>query len=192
MALPQNSYMDLEIDNASGLFTLHSLADIILHIAFVGSFVIIFFFFYASFIERIVVQSETTEIVKDLSSQISALLSDDENKNVRTQMQNLQYPDMSGADASVASQNKKLLKQSLILLAIGIGIAIVLIGICWYFGNFSIKELFSHNLVALISVAVTDFTFLTVFARVYRPSDSSVVKKTTFTAVENWYKAQPH
>jgi len=172
-------------------YTFHSVADVVLHVMLVGTFVILFFFFYASFIERTVVQTETTEIVQDLQSEISALLSDDQNQQVRVQMQALQYPDMSAPDASVKSTNNNLLKQSLIFLAILVGCGIVLIGILWYFGGFSLKHLLLHNIVGVIAVAVTDFTFLTVFARSYKPSDSSVVKKTLFTCLEQWTKNAP-
>lgn len=172
-------------------YTLHSIADVVLHIIFVGTFVIIFFFLYASFIERTVVQTETTEIVQDLQSQISAMLSDDENKQVRVQMQTLQYPDMSEADGSVQSTNDNLLIESLIFLGILVNCGLILICILWYFGRFSLGHLFLHNFVAVTSVAVTDFTFLTLFARSYKPSDASVVKKTLLTSLENWTKTAP-
>jgi len=171
------------------VFWTQSLADIFLHLLLVGTFVIVFFFYYASKIERDVIKLETSEIVSDLSAQISAMLSDSQNKQVREKMLSLQYPDMSAADEQVKTKNQALLKKSFLFLAFFSGFCITVIAILWAIGQFSLKELFLHNGVALASVFATDFVFLTFFARNYKPSDSSVVKKDLFLSLQKWSAA---
>lgn len=164
-------------------------ADILLHVLLVGTFVIVFFFYYSTKIERDVIKTETSEIVSDLSAQISAMLSDSQNQQVREKMLSLRYPDMSAADEQVRTSNRALLKMSFLFLAIFSGVCITAIAILWTVGRFSLKELFLHNGIALASIAATDFVFLTFFARKYKPSDSSVVKKGLFSSLQRWSAA---
>ena len=172
--------------NSSKKWISHSLADIVLHILLVGCFVIIFFFVYATVVERNVVQDETKEIVEDLSREISVLLTDEQNNYVRVKINTIKYPDLSDVDQKVAVQNKALMWKSFYVGCAIVIVCVIAILLLWFIGGFSMSSLILHNSVALVSIGLTDFVFLTFFARQYKPSDSSFVKKNILINVRDW------
>lgn len=163
-----------------------SLADIFVHLALICTFIIIFFFTYASYIEKTVIQNETSDIVEQLSREISIILTTEQNNQLRTFFKNIQVPDMSASDKSVKDSNDVLLNESIIFLLFFVASCFIIVLILYLFTDFSIKNLLIHNLVALFSVAAVDFTFLTVFAKHYKPSDSSYVKTRLLVILRDW------
>ena len=163
-----------------------SLADIFVHLALICTFIIIFFFTYASYIEKTVIQNETSDIVEQISRQISIILTKEQNDELRTYFKNMQVPDMSAADKNVKDSNDLLLNKSIIFLSIFVASCFIIVLDLFLLTGFSIRSLLLHNLIALFSVAAVDFTFLTVFAKNYKPSDSSYVKTRLLVVLRDW------
>jgi hypothetical protein len=152
-------------------------ADIVLHIMLVGSFVIIFFFFYASKIESSVVKNQTTQIINDLVEEVSMFLSEEDNAKLRTLFSKINPPDMTDIDNKVKLQNEALVKKTFYTMLAMLTIGVLIIALLWFFGKISLSSLLQQNAIALISIGLTDFVFLTFIASKYHPSDESQVKK---------------
>ena len=152
-------------------------ADVVLHIMMVGSFVIIFFFFYASSIESSVVKNQTTQIIKDLKSEVSMFLSDAENNRMRDLFSGINLPDMTNQDRMVKLKNNELVMRTYYTMAAMLCIGLLIIALLWFFGKIALSQLILHNMIALISIALTDFVFLTFIASKYHPSNASRVKQ---------------
>ena len=163
-----------------------SLADIFVHLALICTFIIIFFFTYAAFIEKTVVQDETTDIVGQLSRQISILLTKEQNDSLRAYFKNMQAPDMSAADKDVKDSNNVLLKKSIVFLSVFVTSCCIIVLVLFYLTKFPIGALLLHNSIALLTVATVDFTFLTVFAKKFKPSDASYVKNRLLVILRDW------
>ena len=93
---------------------------------------------------------------------------------------------MSAADKNVKDSNDLLLNKSIIFVSIFVASCFIIVLVLFLLTGFSIRSLLLHNLIALFSVAAVDFTFLTVFAKNYKPSDSSYVKTRLLVVLRDW------
>ena len=161
-------------------------ADIIIHVALVATFIIIFFFTYASMVEKKIISNETREIVQVFASKASSLLSDEQNEYVRSLLKKIEPPDMSSPDADVKQSNSNLMRKTFWCLAIVLAASAVVVSVLHRAGSFSIGKLFWSNILALVVIAVVYFCFLTLFAKNYKPSDYSLVENSFFKTLDDW------
>lgn len=162
----------------------HFIANTILHVVLISVFIGIFFFTYASKVEKEIVETRSIAIVQDLMKDYNALAPS--SFTGKTISQNINTPDMSKDDAEVEYNNKLLIMKVIKVLSIGFTIGIlVVISICIYF-KIPLKPLIITNLVSLFFVALTEFSFLTFFAKNYITIDSNYVKKVAIKTLINY------
>lgn len=161
-------------------------ADLIIHVALIATFIIVFFFSYASMIEKKIVSDQTSEIIAIFTERMSAFLSDEQNAKVRSLLKTTDPPDLSAIDAQVAKSNSALELKATWSMIIYLGASLVLVSILYYYGSFNIRPLFIKNFFALGAIALVDFLFISFFARNYKPSDYSLVEKSFYKTVGEW------
>lgn len=161
----------------------------ILHVTLISVFIGFFFFTYASRIEKNVVEVRTKSIIKDLMKDVRAFTPENLWKGLSPVINaKLQAPDMSAEDDEVETNNKVLLRKAVMTLTalFVIGMALTLL-LSRYF-DIPLKHLFITNLISLLFVAITEFSFLTFFAQHYITVDANYVKKTAIQAVIDYGK----
>jgi hypothetical protein len=104
-------------------------------------------------------------------------LSDEDNEKLRTLFSKINPPDMTDIDNTVRLQNEQLVRKTFYTMLAMLTIGVLIIALLWFFGKISLSTLLQQNAIALISIGLTDFVFLTFIASKYHPSDESQVKK---------------
>jgi len=163
------------------------LSSILCGVSLISVFIVIFFFTYASKVEKNIVQERCTEIVDDLTSGLDAVP-----KTYKDQIysQVAPYltvpPAIEEQDAIVAEQNKKLLKKSAIVAGSFLVLSFLAVFVLSRIFNFSFLDIVKTNLIILVFVGLTEFTFLTFFAQNYITIDSNFVKETVVKTVADF------
>lgn len=156
---------------------------VIISVVFISGFISIFFFTYATKVERNIVENQTKSLVNSLTGNISYLVSD--NTEIKEIVNNLSIKDSKDADERVKDKNKKILKEA--VLVVGISslclILIVIILIIKYKINW--KKLLITNIIILIVIGIVEFSFLTFIAQNYKSFDPNYVK---YQIIENLEK----
>lgn len=155
------------------------IVDVIIGVVFMATFIGIFFFTYGAYIEKRIAKEQIEGAVDNLMQDIKYFAGD----QISPVLGLLKAPEMTEEDNKVRESNKALIKKVIMLITIffvlGLGLAFSL---SWFKGvNFmaSVK----HNIIILIFIALTEFSFLTFIAAEYRSLDPNIVKKTILHAL---------
>ena len=157
------------------MFNSEEIASIIMSVLFVGTFLGIFFFTYASKVENDVVVDQVNYIVSDLANDLQ-VLPPEIIANLKTQMNNIQQPDLSSADADVEASNKKIMNNAIMMISIFLVSGLILIYIMSRIYGFSILHILKKNLIIITFIGLTEFSFLKFFASNYISADPNAVK----------------
>lgn len=162
-----------------------TLANILLHVVLLSSFVAIFFFVYGAKVEKQIVKTQTNNIVDSFTADIKNFVAPDVLRTIQPYVnQYLQVPDMTAEDQAAAAKNQALMKKTATILGIVSGICIVLILGAYLWAKkanggaqaFSMLHLLKDNFWSLLFVGITEFFFITVIAQNYRSADPAVIK----------------
>lgn len=170
-------------------FTPDLIADVIIQVTFIATFIGIFFFTYASKVEQEVVQNQMDFIVQDFTSDIVALTPPADLKTLQPALNALQPPDLSAQDQDIANSNSALLKKAIMILGI-----VLLVGTFTVYKisenyNLNFKEIVKTGLIVVAFVALTEFSFLTFVAKNYRSADPNVVKLALINSLQQYIKS---
>ena len=151
-------------------------ASIILHIVFIATFIIIFFFTYGLSLEEEVVKQQMSYITNDLVSSFGPLASTI-GPILKSRLSTMDPSTMNAADEKALANNSSLRNKSFLMLFV-----IIIIGSTSIFYisrryNFSIKEIVFTNIVSLFVLGMTYFLFAKYYLARYRSMDSNFVKK---------------
>lgn len=157
------------------MFKSKEVADIVLNVIFIGTFLGIFFFTYAVQVEEEILEIQINDIILDLKNDLS-IMPPEILATIKQGLQNVNRPDMTQVDAVVNAQNKNILKQA--IMVIGISLATSLIGIygASVYWKFSMIDLIKKNLIIMAFIGLTEFLFLTFFAKNFMSADPNYVK----------------
>jgi hypothetical protein len=160
------------------------IASIICGVSLISVFIVIFFFTYASRIEQKIVQERCAEIVNDLTAGLESIPKPYKSF-LYTQIGPYLTvpPSLESADAQVVEQNKNLLKKSAIFAGSFLVLSFIAVFILSRIFEFSFLGILKTNLIILVFVGITEFSFLTFFAQNYITIDSNFVKETVLKTV---------
>ena len=156
---------------------------IILSVVFISCFICIFFFTYATTVERNIVVNQTQNLVDSFTGNISLLFSD--NETVKNFVQNMSVETVNQDDERIKEKNKKILKEAALVVGISAVFLILLTIILIYLFKLNYKKLIITNLIVLLCIGVVEFSFLTFIAQNYISFDPNYVK---YLLVENLEK----
>jgi ABC-type transport system involved in cytochrome bd biosynthesis fused ATPase/permease subunit len=163
------------------LIDLHMIISIITNVGLIMLFLGIFFFSYASTVEQEIVTINTNIITTDIISIISPILTDNAKSNI---ISKLEYPDMKEEDDKVVEINSQLVNTAYTyLISIFIG-TLVLGYIMSYYSKNSFYEIMVLNIIILVFIALTEFTFLTLIPKSYISADTNYIKFNFLTKIK--------
>ena len=153
------------------------ISSVFMNAVFVGTFLTVFFFTYASVVEGQIVKQQITFLADDLSQNIK-LLPDNAKNAIKTEIQNLKTPDFKSTDDKIDATNNKLIKQTLIVVGSVLAVVLIIIYILSTkkLFNFSFMNLVVKNLIILVFIGLTEFIFLNLVARNFISVDPNYVK----------------
>lgn len=169
------------------MFSAESVANIILHVVLISSFIVVFFFTYAAKIEEKIIKEQVDIIVKDLTSDLS-LLPNALLQKLRNFVHEMKAPNMQKIDDIIRNKNKKLVDQVIKIIIGVVAGGLITVGVMAYYYKFSLKHLMFKNALSLLLIGVTEFLFLTYIGALYRSADPNFVKKLLVETVENFGK----
>lgn len=142
-------------------FWLHVLLSVVL----ISMFICIFFFTYASTVERQIVVKQTKDLVNDLSQDIVQIpiIS----QNLKPYVESWKLPDSSSQDKKVDDANNLLIKKAYTIVFTFAIVILTIVVILAYLYEISFFHLFIPNLIILVFVGLTEFLFLQCIARNY-------------------------
>jgi hypothetical protein len=151
------------------------IANVIISVTFIATFIGIFFFTFAAKIEQKIVQEQTRALVADLV-EYKFFLPDSAKVPLALMTSTIKTPDMSKADQEAAAHNKALLTKAFKLIFIANVIAVAGVWYLYYKSNFNIINMLKHNLIILGFVGLTELAFLMLIGRYYISADPNYVK----------------
>lgn len=152
-----------------------TLANIILHVVLIATFVTIFFFTWGAKLEKQVMESQMDYICRDFASNIR-ILSPNAADAIKLQLSKLPIPNLEEEDKAAAAANKKLMQHTTIIVVTAFILGLVaVIGLGFAF-KLPAKQIILANLVSLVAVALTYFVFSTYFVTAYKSADPNFVK----------------
>lgn len=161
----------------------YDIANTILGLILISSFVVIFFFTYGSKVEGEIVKKQSINIVNDLMSTPDRVFPSEIKKELA---KSLSAPDMTSEDDIVKKSNDILMRKAFSMIGVSFVIGLVLVTIMSFVYKFSLKDLIMHNLIILIFIGLTEFVFLTFFAQNYITIDSSYIKLRTLQSIKTF------
>lgn len=156
--------------------------NILSSVLLISVFIVIFFFTYASRIEKNIVIKQTNQLANNLFNDIAFL----KDKSFKKFIMNLNAGDLSKEDQKVKEQNKKLLYTASLYVGCASIIIILISGFMIWFYQLNWKLLFLLNIITLICVALTEFFFLTFIAQNYISFDPNYVKYIFLTKLQRF------
>lgn len=169
----------------------HHVVNIITGTAMISIFLGIFFFTYASRIEQKIVIDRSTEIVQELTSDITNFALPQQINIIKSQIvPNLVIPkSLSLEDQAVQAQNKALVRKTVIYISVFVAICVLIVGGLSFAFHVPLIELIKNNLFILFFVALTEYSFLTFYAKNYVTVDANFVKCKIIDAIIRFGKA---
>lgn len=150
------------------------IAETIMGVILIATFICIFFFTYVSKVEGEVVKSQMSNIVNNLTNGLQIL--PDKDKGINLILKNLKAPDMSSADNDVEQSNNELKKKAAKIFGTIVVVGVIIIYYLWSKHRFDIKTMIIHSVIILVFVALTEFLFVTLVSKNYQIIDPNYVK----------------
>ena len=153
----------------------HMYINVITNVGLFSTFVAIFFFTYASTIEQNIIISQTKIITTDLLQTIKPLLSEAQRAYYK---KNLTVPDMRAEDINALNSNNALINTAYGMLLIVFVVAIVVGLILAIIFKHNYYKIIGFNLIILLIVGLTEFTFLHFIPQNYITADTNFIRYT--------------
>ena len=157
------------------MFDLEEIIEIIVMIVFIASFLCAFYFLYVVDVEDQIVVSQVDYIVTDFMNDIT-ILPDDKLDIIKNALKKYKKPDTSASDKEVQDNNDALYKNVIIMICVIFVICMILCFIVCRYYKIDFLSICGKNLIILVFVALTEYTFLNVYVRNYITADPSFVK----------------
>lgn len=157
------------------MFNLEEIIEIIIMIVFIASFLCAFYFLYVVKVEEQTVKNQVDYIVADLIDDVS-LLPDDKIDILKKRLNSYKKTDTSDADKSVDENNDKIFKNVIVMIVVTF---LICMTICYFLCRYYKIDFFTicgKNLIILVFIGLTEFTFLNVFGRNFISADPNFVK----------------
>jgi len=157
---------------------LHKLSiTVIINVLLISIFIGLFFFTYGAYIEKKVVKNQIEFFGNNISSLIK-LCGSNVNNYFSNFLKKLTIPDLSHEDKIVADSNKKVLMKALIANIFFILLVVTSIFFIYRSSkkDFSIKTLLIQNMILLLFIGFTEFSFLTFFGSKYISINPNFIK----------------
>jgi len=160
----------------------HVIINVITFTGLASIFISIFFFTYASTIEQEIVIDQAKIVVNDLMQTVNPLLTSDQKENIK---KNLKVPDNSEEDLESLNKNNALMSEAYISLLIIFAVTMVLSVTLSIIYKHNYYRILALNLLLLVFIALTEFTFLHFIPKNYIIADTNWIRWKILTDIKS-------
>ncbi len=158
------------------------LVDALLQVMMIAVFIGVFYFTYAKNVEKQVVINTVHYLTSELFKEMASYMP---NMNIHS---DIQPPNLQSADQEVQSSNMLLIEKAVKSLSIlFIFTLLVTYGMSRYLG-ISYYERLKHNVIILVFIALTEFSFLNIVGRNFITVDPNKIRLNVIKTLQNWSK----
>jgi hypothetical protein len=158
------------------------IANIILNITFIATFIGLFFFTYGKNVEEYVVKSQSEFIAETISKDIAPFLSKDTALKLT---QNITVPNMSEEDKHVEQQNNTLQAYAFKILSVLFISGLLITWLISKSYNLNFLTIIKNNLIILFFVGLTEYLFLTYIGQNILSADPNFVRYKILSILKN-------
>lgn len=163
------------------------IANLLVGLSFIGIVIPSLFFTIGSLVESQVVTDQAFYIVDGITGDAKDILTPDQLAKLKPVLdQYLVAPDMSQADASVATKNENLMKSAYKVIAIGVAIAMAIVLLIWLKTRFPMKHVLIENLFIVMGIAATELAVLFGLGKHYKSAQVNTVKRQIIEALQKY------
>lgn len=167
------------------------LFSVSLNVVFFALFVTAFFFVMVSRMEVKTVEANVGRATKEMSTTITGGLNATTKATLKQSLTtHLDIPDLTIEDNLVKDKNKKLLKDTWIILGSSAGGILALSTFLAYMADLDIKQHYIDALIILMFVAAAEFLFLFVVVRYYESIDTHETKVKIVDTIQKFIDTQ--
>jgi predicted PurR-regulated permease PerM len=175
--------------------------SLLLALGLFAFFVAVYFFTIASKLEAVAVKMNTDRVVSEMLGPIVNLLPVGQKEQIRTHIQFLKPPDMESTDQQVATSNKNLIRNVMLIMSAGLVFILLVIFLVWvgmYLRHkrdpkapepFDSKMLFIQQGIMLGFVALTEGLFLGGIGIWYRSVDTNDIRRSVSESFVKFIKS---
>ena len=163
----------------------HMIINIIMNVGLISIFIAIFFFTYASTVEQDIVKEQTIIVINDLMQLANPFLSNEVKKQI---YDNIRAPDLSKEDEEVLHANSKLKMTAYTNLAVVFVIALILCLVLAHFYKHDLLNMLKLNLILVVLVGITEFTFLHFVPHKFISADTNWVRGKILSSIKEKFK----
>lgn len=168
------------------IWSLEFFIHIFISVTFISIFICIFFFTYATRVEKTIVINQTNDLVDELAG--SMLNYPTVKKNLKPYIDDWVPPDMSTDDEKVEQANKLIVNKAVYMIGFSATTMLVFLLLLAYIYNISFYSIIIPNLIILFLVAVTEFCFLTFIAANYISFDPNYIRYRILNVLKEFSK----
>jgi hypothetical protein len=166
----------------------YQIANIILNVTFIATFIGIFFFTYGKRIEENIVKHQSELVATYLAKDLSAFI---DKQTAQTLTSNISIPDMSSADKQVDEHNSIIQQDAFkIISVIAIGGVLLTIIVAKYY-KLNLAYILRTNLIILLFVALTEYVFLTYIGQNFISLDPNFVRNKILISLKKSVNEHP-
>ena len=166
-----NSNYDISHYN---IVSVNGITNILVALTMFSIFLAIFYFTYASKIEKDILDIQLKNLVDNLTSDLTSANID--SSQIKKIINNTKI-DLTKEDNEVADENKKIINKAIISFGLFAAVTVTIVSILFYMHDINIRDIIITNLILLFFVAITEIFFLNMIAKSYRSLDPNIVKK---------------
>lgn len=152
------------------------IAQIILNVILVATFITIFYFTYAKNIEEQILIKQMKYITNNLLDDFSLFVPKTQFPILKKSLQNMKEPDLTDQDKEVAENNKKVMKQTFAVLIPVVIVSLLVMLFIVYTYNLPLTDILMQGLLTLIVVGIVEFVFLKYLGGNFYSADPNYVK----------------
>ena len=152
------------------------IAQIILNVILIATFITIFYFTYAKNIEEQILIKQMRYITDNLLDDFSLFATKAQYPLIKKTLQNIKTPDLSDEDAKVDANNKVVMEQTFKILIPVVVVSLLVVFFMGYYYNLSLTNIFIEGLLTLSVVALVEVVFLKYLAGNFYSADPNFVK----------------
>jgi hypothetical protein len=157
------------------MMSYETISGIILSVIFVATFLSIFYFTYVAKVENDIVVQQIQYLIDDFTKDMK-FLSPQELQLVKSNLKKMKHQDLSSQDADVEKSNHAIMMKTIYFIIVLNVVGLVIVYFISKKYGFNMLDLLKKNFIILISIALTEFTFLNLFVRNYISIELNEIK----------------
>ena len=170
------------------IVTSGGISNILVGLTMFSIFLAIFYFTYASKIEKDILEIQIKNLIDNLTADLKNVDSSSSNTDNLKKIIDSINPDLSSEDSRVDESNKAVINKALVSFSIFAVITIIIVSILFYTSGTHIKDIIVMNAILLLFVALTEVFFLNMIAKSYRSLDPNKIKLNIIKKLQSFSK----